>query len=62
MYKFVELLNSDNVNCIRNLGIYTCTYHAFNLRTDLFIDLFIEILKNNLPLGNFNVMLFLLVE
>ena len=33
MYKFVELLNSDNVNHIRNLGIYT--YHAFNLRTDL---------------------------
>ena len=33
MYKFVELLNSDNVNYIRNLGIYT--YHAFNLRTDL---------------------------
>ena len=32
-YKFVELLNSDNVNHIRNLGIYT--YHAFNLRTDL---------------------------
>ena len=29
MYKFVELLNSDNVNHIRNLGIYT--YHAFNL-------------------------------
>ena len=56
MYKFVELFNSDNVNHIRNLGIYT--YHAFNLRTDLFI----EIVKNNLPLGNLNVILFLLVE
>ena len=33
MNKFVELLNSNNVNHLRKLGIFS--YHAFNLRTEL---------------------------
>ena len=33
MYKFIELLNSEDTNLIRKLSIYT--YHAFTLRTDL---------------------------
>ena len=47
MYRLVELLNSDNVNHIRNLGIYT--YHALILEQTYCI----EIVKNNFPLGNF---------
>ena len=33
MYKFVELLHSENINHIRKLGTYT--YHAFKMRTDI---------------------------
>ena len=35
MNKFVELLNSNNVNHSRKLGIFT--YHAFNLRSGVSI-------------------------
>ena len=33
MYKFVELLHSENITHIRKLGTYT--YHAFKMRTDI---------------------------
>ena len=32
MYKFVDLINSTNVNCMRKLSAY---YHAFKYRTDV---------------------------
>ena len=32
MYKFVDLINSTNVNCMRKLS--ACIYHAFKYRTD----------------------------
>ena len=33
MFKFVELINSSNINYIRKLCIFI--YHAFKLRTEL---------------------------
>ena len=33
MYKFVDLINSTNVNCMRELSAYI--YHAFKYRTDV---------------------------
>ena len=33
MYKFVDLINSTNVNCMRKLSAYI--YHAFKYRTDV---------------------------